>query len=206
MQAFIDYVKEYWYLVLALVVATIAMLLMFRKAGASAAKNRAEKEKLIKKLDHMKMIRETYSDLTKEKILADETENLVEGVADNIQVRLEKSGDMSAAFEELKEEEKLVYSLHYFIEESEKAPSEFFKNYTKPLTPYALQMCEKITDSSTYSLVKNLYDCYDEDNETESVIKEKTDELDEKIKASSDMKLLKKKGADFIKENAEKFA
>lgn len=206
MQGFIDYVIEYKYLVLLLVVATVAMLLMFRKAGASVAKNRAEKEKLIKKLDHMKMIRETYSDLSCEKILADETEYLLEGVADNIQVRLEKSGDMNASFEELKEEEKLVYSLHYFIEESENAPSEFFRNYTKPLTPYALQMCEKITDEASFRLIRKLYDCYDEDNETESVIKETIDELDEKIKASVDMKNLKMKGAEFIKENVENFA
>lgn len=206
MQGFIDYVKEYRYLVLILVVAIILMIIVFRKAGASVAKTKAEKEKLIKKLDHMKMIRETYSDLTCEKILSDETEYLLEGVADNIQVRLEKEGDMNEAFEKLNEEEKLAYSLHYFIEESENAPSEFFRNYTKPLTPYALQMCEKITEKSTYSLIKKLYDCYDEENETESVIKEQTEELDEKIKASHDMKNLKARAAEFIKENAEKFA
>ena len=63
-----------------------------------------------------------------EKILSDETEYILEGVADNIQVRLEKEGDMNEAFEKLNEEEKLAYSLHYFIEESENAPSEFFRN------------------------------------------------------------------------------
>lgn len=205
MQGFIDYFRQYWYLFVIFVVAFIAMLFMFKKAGAALAKTKAEKEKLMKKLDHMKMIRETYSDLTEEKILSDKTEYLLEGVADNIQLRLEKNENMNDEFEKLNEEEKLMYALHYFLDEAATDASAFFRQYTKPLTPYALSACEIIADKETLDSIKKLYDAYDEDNETESVIEEKIKEFDGRIRQTLDITQAKMKAAEFIKQNAGKF-
>ncbi len=205
MEGFINYFKEFWPLFIVLFVLLVALIFMFRKASKTLQKAKAEKEKLIKKLDHMKLIRETYSELSEEKILSDDGENLLEGVTDNIQVRLEKSPDMNTAFFELSEEEKIVYAYFFFLDESVVNPSEFFKQYSKPLTPYALKGCEMFLSKEALSLVKNLYNSYDEDNESESVIPEKIDSLDEKIKALLDVKTEKLKAADFIKKNAQKF-
>ncbi len=205
MQGFINYFKEFWPLFIVLFVLLVALFFMFRKASKTLQKAKAEKEKLIKKLDHMKLIRETYSELSEEKILSDDGENLLEGVTDNIQVRLEKSSDMNAEFFELKEEEKIAYAYFFFLDESKVNPSEFFKQYSKPLTPYALKGCELLLEKEVFDLVKEMYNSYDEDNESVSVISEKIDELDEKIKSSLDMKTEKLKAAEFIKKNAQKF-
>ena len=205
MQGFINYFKEFWPLFIVLFVLLIALFFMFKKASKTLQKAKAEKEKLIKKLDHMKLIRETYSDLSEEKILSDDGKNLLEGVTDNIQLRLEKSSDMNESFFSLKEEEKLCYAYFFFLDESKVAPSEFFKQYSKPLTPYALQACEKLLEKDAFILVKEMYDTYDEDNETKSVIPETVKELDDKIKALIDIEEEKLKAADFIKKNAEKF-
>ena len=171
--------------------------------GKTMAKRKEEKAALIRKLDHKKLIRETYADLTEEKILSDDGENLIEGVADNIQVRLEKEDDMNEAFEKLTEEEKTIYAFHYFLEE--KKVSEFFKNFTKPLTPYALSACEKFLPENVLVSVKELYDCYDEDNETASVIPEKIAELDEKIGSLDFTADAKEKAVSFIKEKVSSF-
>lgn len=205
MQAFIEYFKQYWVLFVILFVALIALIAVYAKMGKTMAKRKAEKEALMKKLDHMKFIRENYSELTEEKILSDNGENLVEGVADNIQVRLEKEEDMNKGFENLTEEEKTVYAFHHFLEESKVKTSEFFRNFTKPLTPYALSACEKFLEKNVFKLVKELYDSYDEENETASVIPEKIAETDEKIMSSCCFISAKEKAAAFIKENISSF-
>ncbi len=205
MQGFIGYFRQYWYLFLILIVLLFVTLIVFRKAAEALARTKAEKEKLIKKLEHMKMIRETYSDLTKEKILEDDGEYLLEGIADNIQMRLEKTDDMNAAFEELKKEEKLAYALHYFLDEAKVSPSQFFKAFSRPLTPYAVEACKEIVDKKTHRLITEMFDSYDEENESSSVIPEKIEELDEKIKEKLDIDEAKIKAADFIKKNVEKF-
>ena len=205
MEGFINYFKEFWPLFIVLFVLLVALFFMFRKASKTLQKAKAEKEKLVKKLDHMKLIRETYSELSEEKILADDGENLLEGVTDNIQVRLENSDDMNTAFFDLEEEEKTVYAYFFFLDESQVKPSEFFKQYSKPLTPYAMQACEIFLEKETLELVNEMYNSYDEDNESESVIPEKIDSLDEKIKALLDVKSEKIKAAEFIKKNVQKF-
>lgn len=205
MQMFIDYFKEYWVLFVIFFIALIVLVVVYAKMGKTMAKRKAEKEALIRKLDHMKAIRETYSELTEDKILSDSGENLLEGVADNIQVRLEKEDDMNGAFENLTEEEKTVYAFHYFLEEAKTKPSEFFRQFTKPLTPYAINACEKFLVEDAFVLVKSLYDSYDEDNETESVIPEKVASVDEKIIALDIIDSAKAKAAEYIKANALKF-
>lgn len=205
MQGFIEYFMQYKILFIILLVLLVVLVVVYLKMGKTFAKRKAEKEELIKKLDHMKKIREDYAELTEEKILSDSGENLLEGVADNIQVRLEKEEDMNAAFENLAEAEKLVYAFSYFLEEAKTKPSEFFIQFTKPLTPYALSACEKFLEKKTFALVKDLYDSYDEKNEESSVIPEKIQSLDEKILACDIVPSGKEKASAYIKENVSQF-
>lgn len=205
MQGLIEYVKQYWMLFVILIVAIIAFLFVFSKASKAVGRTREEKEKLMKKLDRLKKIREKYSSLSAEIIMSDSGEDLLEGVADNIQRRLEKAEDMNTAFEKLNEEEKIVYAFNYFLEEAVIGASEFFKSYTKPLTPYALISCKEFCDNDLYRLIKEEYNAYDEDNENASVIKEEIEKTDEKIQSKLDIEKLKINAANFIKTNCSKF-
>ncbi len=205
MQAFVDYVKEYWVLFVILAVALIALFFVTSKASAAVAKSKKEKEILIKKLDRMKMLRENYSELTEEKILSDSGENLLDGVRENIQYRIEKDEDMNDSFEKLREEEKLVYAFSYFLEEAEKSPSEFFRNFTKPLTPYTVKACDLLLGGEAARAVKKEYNGFDEENETASLIETEIEKLDEKIKSELDIASAKSAGADFIKKNVSQF-
>ena len=205
MDAFIEYFKQYRILFIILFVLLIILVVVYSKMGKSMAKRKAEKEKLIKKLDHMKKIREDYASLTEEKILSDDGENLIEGIADNIQVRLEKTEDMNESFEKLTEEEKMIYAFHYFLDEAKEKPSSFFREFTKPLTPIALSACEKFVRKEVLVGIKKLYNCYDEDNETASVIPEKIDSLDQKILNFDFIEDAKEDAVKFIKENVSSF-
>lgn len=205
MDAFIEYFNQYRILFIILFVLLIVLIVVYSKMGKTMAKRKSEKEKLIKKLDHMKKIREDYAVLTEEKILSDDGENLIEGIADNIQVRLEKTEDMNESFENLRDEEKMVYAFHYFLEEAEKKPSAFFREFTKPLTPIALFACEKFVRKDVFADIKELYDSFDEDNETASVIPEKIDSLDEKITGVDFIPEAKENAVKFIKENVSCF-
>ncbi len=205
MQMLLTYAKEYWVLLLIFLLAVVLLIFVSSKAGKAVARTRREREALIKKLDRMKFIRETYSDLTEEKILSDDGKNLIDGVTDNIQQRLEKNEDMAEAFGCLNEEEKTIYAFFWFLDEAEKSPSEFFRAYTYPLTPYALSACKIFLSQETYELIKQEYDRFDEENETVSVIDEEIEKLDEKIAHLLDFSQAKQNASDYIKKNVLKF-
>lgn len=205
MQAFVNYVKEYWVLFVLLAVALVALFFMTAKASSAVTKSKKEKEMLIKQLDRIKMLRENYSHLTEEKILSDSGENLLDGIRESIQSKIEKDEDMASSFEALRDEEKLVYAFSYFLEEAETAPSEFFRNYTRPLTPCAVKACGIFLGKEAARAIEKEYNSFDEENENTSFIEEEIEKLDEKIKSELDIASAKSAGADFIKKNVSQF-
>ena len=97
MQAFIEYFKEYKILFAILFVLLIILVVVYSKMGKTMGKRKAEKAALIKKLDHMKFIREAYGDLTEEKILSDNGENLIQldTIISSPQIHLKDVGKLS---------------------------------------------------------------------------------------------------------------
>ena len=201
-QSFLQY-KKLWTMLFAFMILTLIMI--FRAYKAAQKRNR-EKEEIIKKLDHLKMLRENYSDLTVEKIKNDESDLLLEGVASSIQFSIEKTDDMNAAFENLNEEKKMIYALNYFLEDGKKNVRDFFKEYQRPLTPFVIFGCENFLDEDVVIKLKRLFDIYDEDNEEVSFVEDEVAELSEELNEKIDFDLLLKNANKFIRENAEKFS
>ena len=201
-QSFLQY-KKLWTMLFAFMILTLIMI--FRAYKAAQKRNR-EKEEIIKKLDHLKMLRENYSDLTVEKIKNDESDLLLEGVASSIQFSIEKTDDMNAAFENLNEEKKMIYALNYFLEDGKKNVRDFFKEYQRPLTPFVIVGCENFLDEDVVIKLKRLFDIYDEDNEEVSFAEDEVAELSEELNEKIDFDLLLKNANKFIRENAEKFS
>lgn len=200
-QSFLQY-KKLWIMLFAFMILT--MIMIFRAYKAAQKRNR-EKEEIIKKLDHLKMLRENYSDLTIEKIKNDESDLLLEGVASSIQFSIEKTDDMNEAFENLNEEKKMIYALNYFLEDGRKNVRDFFKQYQRPLTPFVIVGCENFLDEDVVIKLKRLFDIYDEDNEEVSFVEEEVAKLSEELNEKIDFDLLLKNANEFIRENAEKF-
>lgn len=194
--------KTLWLLVLVLIVATIVMM---AKASKAVKKSNAEKEVLIKKLDHLKMLREKYEILTEESIKNDTSDMLLEGVASNIQLTIEKTEDMNEAFEELSDNKKMIYALNYFIDDAKESVRKFFKEYTKPLTPYAVMATDKFADEKSKELVRKMYEIFDDENEETSFFESEVERIEEELKASLDFEKMLRTANEFIRENAKEF-
>ena len=68
-----------------------------------------------------------------------------------------------------------------------------------------MSACEIFLEKDVFDRVKELYDCYDEDNESSSVIPEKIKALDDEIIACDFVSSAKKNAADYIKKNVTQF-
>ena len=195
----IENYKTLWTLLPLMIALTVFMMV---KAGKAVRKTNEEKEKLKKRLDRMKMLKERYENITQEQIENDGSEMLMEGVAANIQFKLEKTDDMNGEFLLLNEERKMVYALNYFLEEASESPREFFRNYQRPLTPYAVKAAGMFIDSVSRNNLKKLFDMYDEENDGVSFNETQADELDLELKNGIDInKIIKievKKGGTFF--------
>lgn len=198
----IENYKTLWMLLPLMIALTVFMMV---KAGKAVRKTNEEKEKLKKRLDRMKMLKERYENITQEQIENDESEMLMEGVAANIQFKLEKTDDMNGEFLLLNEERKMVYALNYFLQEASESPREFFRNYQRPLTPYAVKAAGMFIDSVSKNKLKKLFDMYDEENEGVSFDETQSNELDCELKNSIDTKKIIKQANEYIRNNAEKF-
>lgn len=198
----IENYKTLWTLLPLMIALTVFMMV---KAGKAVRKTNEEKEKLKKRLDRMKMLKERYENITQEQIENDGSEMLMEGVAANIQFKLEKTDDMNGEFLLLNEERKMVYALNYFLEEASESPREFFRNYQRPLTPYAVKAAGMFIDSVSRNNLKKLFDMYDEENDGVSFNETQADELDLELKNGIDINKIIKQANEYIRNNAEKF-
>ena len=175
------------------------------KANKAVKATNERKKELIKKLDHLKMLRENYSEITKDSIISDSGEFLLEGVASNIQLNLEKSEDMNAEFENLCEEKKLVYTANYFLEDGIEKASNFFKEYSEPLTLYIEKAVKLFAGEEASHLVGKLCEMYDEENEEVSYIEGEIEEIDKKLSELITAESFKQNAAEYIKNNCEMF-
>ncbi|MPM63551.1 hypothetical protein SDC9_110431 [bioreactor metagenome] len=192
-------------LFLFFIVMCILTVLMIIKAGKAVRNTNLHKAENIKKLDRMKYLREKYNDITAEDILKDDSDDLFEGLVFNIQYDLQKSDNMNTSFEVFSENQKMLYALHYFLEECADSPSNFFRNYGPPLTPYVPLAVEKIFNNQIFSEnINNLYNAYDEENEDVSVIKSDIEQYDNAIKNCLGDINVNHSVCEYLKKNAEK--
>lgn len=191
-------VKWYWWLLLA--VFFVLAIILWRKAIISSRerRERLKKEAEIWKRDYE--LRQKFSTITEKTFAETNDGELLHGVAMNIQIALEAAVDMNAAFDELEDEAKIVYSLEYFNEDAQKSLSEFFRNNGAPLVPIVPDALNAIGETAYIHLVNELLPMFDEDSEV-SVDKAVIERCDEEFKELFNPDAMLKKAAAFIKEN-----
>lgn len=167
-----------WYYWVILLATIILLIFVWRKAlvSSKARRERLKKEAEIWKRDYD--LRQNFTVLTKERLDSTEDNQLIHGVAMNIQVELENATDMLKAFEDLPFEKKVVYSLEYFDEDAKISLSAFFKNNGKPLTPVIPLALDAVGAEKYLPFVNKLAPMYDADSEisVDRTIIAKTDE------------------------------
>lgn len=173
---------EYWYFTLALIATIILTLFVMSKAGKAIRLNNIEKEKLIAMLEHEKELREAFKTLNSKTFSITDNERLVEGVAMNIHMSIEKVADIDNAFSSLPKPKRYVYALETLLSECEENPLQFFfDKFVNPLTPNALEGAKEIIGGEFAKLVENDYRAFDSENDEISLIKSEIEKNDEKF-------------------------
>ncbi len=193
-----------WYLWALLAVLIIVAIFAWSKAlkASRERRERLRKEAEIWRRDYE--LRQNYKTLNDEIIENADKNELLHGVAMNIQVALENEQNMDEAFKNLPKEKQFVYTLEYFDEDSKKSLSEFFKNNGEPLLSLASPALSSLGLTNISKLVSELYPMYNENSDV-SIDREKIKICDEKFSAIYNSEELLFKAADYIKQNKEIF-
>lgn len=193
-----------WYLWVLLLILCIAALFLWRKAlkASRERRERLKKEAEIWKRDFE--LRESYRELTENKLISTPEDELLHGVCMNIQIKLEGAPNMEKAFDALPTEKKYIYTLEYFDEDAKCALSRFFKNNGEPLLGLAAPALEAIGLFEYASLVNSLYPMFDPESEV-SVDYEKIAEVDSEFSTIYKSEKLLKCASDYIKNDKEIF-
>ncbi len=176
-------ITEYWYL--WIVVFALIPILVFAVIKASkAAKKRNELiEKQQQELQKLKRLAKQFSLLDKETAEKTEPKKLAEGVTAALQYELEKSQTPDELFENTVQWKKTAYSLFYFDEDVATSLSFFFKHNGGPVPKIAVDGLSVIGYSKITACVREMFGMYDENNESVSLDKNRTEILDEKFVA-----------------------
>ncbi len=202
----LENIQQYWYLYIALFALIIITAFVCKKAFGAASRHSKAVNAQIEKAKHNKSLREAYGSLTAQIIAGAPADTLFEGVALCLEADCQKAESTAGFYSGLNEAQKAVYAFYYLASDAkEQGLSAFFKASTHPLTADAANAAKEIFPSEIYTVVKEMFDCYDEENETASVIPENIEKLNTafaQLTANLDFYAL---GGEYIKKNEKYF-
>ena len=203
MNAVTVWFRDYWqYAVLLVLVAAGTVFVWIKAVRAHRAHQvrfHAEEEKLRRMTD----LKARYSDLSEEVIAAAPQEDLLAGVALQLQIWLQKQPDMKQAFASLPDEAQYVYALDVFTED---APRDFFKKNGTPLLRVITPAFAAIGLTSEVPRVRTLALMYDETDETTSLDEDVLTQAEKDWADSDLLTQIKLAGAEYIQKNSALFS
>lgn len=202
----LENMKDFWYLYILLFALIIVTVFVCKKAFGAASRHSKEVNALIAKAKRNKELREAYKELSKEIIENAPAASLFEGVALNMEAACQKTEDTNGFYEALSDGQKKVYAFYYLASEArEISLSAFFKESRRPLTSDAVAAAKEFLNSDIYSVINEMFACYDEENENASVIPETINKLNEEFKILTNDVDLFANGGEYIKNNTSDF-
>ncbi len=196
---------DYPWLSALLFVACIITAFVVYKANKASKKTRLEREAVIEILKSENKNRHFFKDLTLEKINSANPKDLLEGVALNLQASIEAQGNINAAYEGLKPQQKYIYALYYLLNDSKQGLSSFFAISGPPLTNDAGEAVDLILGRKAKELYTLECAAYDDENEEVSIIKEDIDKWDAEFAEILEKLDAYEAATGYIRENAEVF-
>lgn len=202
----IESMKQFWYLYLLLAVLIVVTLFVCKKAYQAASRHNKEFNESLAKAKRAKEMREAYGNISAEIIENAPAAALFEGIAFNLEYKCQKADDTNSFYESMTSGEKDVYALYYLISDaSEGNLSKFFKSSYRPLTSDAVAAAKEILDENVYKVIEMMFNCYDENNESYSVIPHEIDRLNGEYRSLTAGKDLFAAGGEYIKKNPAEF-
>ena len=202
----LENIRDFWYLYVLLFIFIIITIFVCIKAFGAASRHSKEVNALIAKAKRNKELRDAYKVLTAEIIANAPASTLFEGVALNMEAACQKTEDTNGFYEALSDGQKKVYAFYYLASEAkEYGLSAFFKESSRPLTSDGVTAAKEFLSSDIYAVINEMFACYDEENETASVIPETVNRLNEEFKnRTKDIDLFTLAG-EYIKNNTSEF-
>ena len=202
----LENMKDYWYLYLVLFALIVLTAFVIKKAAEASKRTHGRNQALLAKAKREKELRDAYANLTEDVIAAAPANALFEGVALILENRCQKASDVNAFYRGLNRPQQLVYAAYYLLTDAkESSLSAFFRRSAQPLTGDAAEAAAQMLDPQTAEIVKNMFDCFDENNESASVIPETLAELDEQFSARQSENHFYFSCGEYIKENSTFF-
>lgn len=201
----IENITEFWYLYIVLLVLIVITPFVLKKAFGTASRRSKEVNAMIEKAKREKELRDAYRDLTAEIIEKSPAESLFEGTALCLEAKCQKSENTENFYNELTQGQKYIYALYYLLTDAKTELSLFFKTSGKPLTTDAVEGAENALPREVVALIKQMFERYDDENESASVIAEEIEKANSYFKLLSANTNLFKAIGEYIKANPQDF-
>lgn len=196
---------EYWYLWLLLVILVVAAFFVWGKAAQAARKRGEKRAEIEEKLKYEARLRKEYAVLTTDVIADAPQDTLLDGAVCQLQQRLEKQADMTAAFQACTEPEREMYALYYLCEDGAQKLSHFFRVNGEPLLSLAPQALRHIDAQEEARIAAEEYEMFDEENEAVSLDQGRVEALDHAFAEAFQLARVKSLAADYIRAHAPAF-
>ena len=179
----LEYLSQYWYLIVLLFVVVIFTFFLWVKAAKSSSERNREKKEFLAKLEREKDLRTRFAEINVEVLEREPLEDVFEGVVANIQRRIDKTEqeDVIKFFDSLSAPMRYVYTAFYVFEDSKDGLHGFFKKNTYPIAPLASEAMAAIFGEEIGAVVNEQWEIFDEENEEKSVIFEEYDRVNKKF-------------------------
>ncbi len=198
--------QQFWYLYVLLFVLIIITVFVCKKAFGAASRHSKEVNALMEKAKRSKELRDAYKQLTAEIVENAPAASLFEGIALNMESACQKTESTDGFYDTLTDGQKKVYAFYYLVSDSKEAKlSAFFKSSYRPLTSDAVAAAKEILSNDIYSVINEMFACYDEKNESASVVPQTVDRLNEEFSVLTKDIDLFALGGKYIKNNASEF-
>ena len=199
----IEWFRLYWPYALALAAACVFAAFMIKKAAIAYRKHQKDFHAEESRMRRLKALKEKYVPLTGETIENAPAQELLEGVALGLQLKLQKQENTERAFLALNEAQQFVYTLDVFL--SDKTAAVFFKENGQLLIEKIAPAFRAVGLVEFQTVIDRLAVMFNENDETTSVDRAFVFEADEKFSEGHLLTKIKLQGANYIQNHPEMF-
>ncbi|MDR0883005.1 MAG: hypothetical protein LBN05_00105 [Oscillospiraceae bacterium] len=174
----IDYYKEHWYFLLILLALAALTVFVWIKALERRTVRKRKRDAEIALLDTQKAALAAYEAWVVDRNVPITDAQLVIGRALSVQKLLQHEPDQEVAFAQLSADTRQAYALFYALLDTPGKLSHFFRQYGAPLTTAARDAVLRFVPPPAAQIFVQMFDAFDPDNETASLIPTQVTEWD----------------------------
>lgn len=197
MNGFLESVRDYKLLWLALAALVAVAVFVWVKASAAVRKHNERFHGEFEKAERLKKLSERYSSCDLSAIAEDEADDVIDGFAAIADKTISDEPDINSAFLSLPVHERFAYAMQLYFAETKNGPSTFFRASSHPLTDTVMSALSE-ADKNAYGLVLPVYEMTDDDNEEASFDENILKKYDEAYLSVTDAQALKIRIRDLI--------